>query len=128
MQIFPLKCYQVRYGHYHSTEWVCTKVHLLCQVRQESVSYQTPGWLARHIKSNHSGLAVPHCPIIPPPAVVSGVGLPNGEMKSVINVVGRTPKVMGPQNPVSSSGDGDAGRNGYLRSRRFSVWGGNIQM
>jgi hypothetical protein len=57
----------------------------------------------RDIKSNHSGLAVPHCPIIPPRAVVTGVGLPSGEMMSVINMVGQTPNMMGLQNPVSSS-------------------------
>jgi Zinc finger, C2H2 type len=87
-----------------------------CTVAGCSRSYKSPGWLARHIKSNHSGLAVPHCPIILPPAVVAGVGLPNGEMTSVINMVGRTPNVTGPQIPVSSSGDGGAGWTGSLRS------------
>jgi hypothetical protein len=44
-------------------------------------------------------------------------------MTSVINMVGRTPNVMGLLNPVSSSSDGGAGRTGSLRSRRFGVWG-----
>jgi hypothetical protein len=90
-----------------------------------SRSYKTPGWLARHIKSNYSGLAVPHCPYIPPPAVVAGVGLPNGEMTSVINMVGQTPNVTGLQNSVSSSGNGGAGRIRSLQStgRRFGVRG-----
>jgi hypothetical protein len=66
-----------------------------CTVAGCSWSYKTPGWLARHINSNHSGLAVPHCPIIPPPAVVAGVRLPNGEMASAINMIGQTPNVQG---------------------------------
>jgi hypothetical protein len=39
-------------------------------------------------------------------------------------MVGRTPYVTGPLNPVSSSGDVGAGRTGSLRSRRFGVRGG----
>jgi hypothetical protein len=83
---------------------------------------KTPVLLARHIKFNHSGLVAPHCPIIPPSAMFAGVRLPNREMTSVINMVGRTSQVLGPLNPVSSSGDGGAGRIGSLRSRPFSVW------
>jgi hypothetical protein len=94
-----------------------------CTVAGCSRSYKTPGWLARHINSKHSGLAVPHCPIIPPPAVVAGVGLPNGEMASAINMIGPTPNVKGLQIPASTSGDRGAGRTGSLRSRCFGVRG-----
>jgi hypothetical protein len=82
----------------------------------------------RDIKSNNKGLAIPHCLIILPPAAVISVGLANGEMTSVINMVSRTSNVTGLLNPVSSSGNGGTGRTGSLRSRRFGVWGGNIQM
>jgi hypothetical protein len=47
---------------------------------------------------------------------------------SAINMIGQTPNVTGLQNPVSSSGDGGAGRTRSLRSRRFGVRGGNNQM
>jgi hypothetical protein len=80
---------------------------------------QNSCWLAGHIISNYSGLEVPHCPIIPPSARVAGVGLPKGEMTSIIHMVGRTSQVAGLLNHVFSSGDGGAGQIGSLRSRRF---------
>jgi hypothetical protein len=64
------------------------------------------------IKSNHNGLVAPHCPIIPPSALVAGVGLAKGEMTSVINMVVRTSQVVGPLYSVSSYGDGGAGQYG----------------
>ena len=51
-----------------------------------SRTFKTPGWLDRHVKSNH-GLAVPNDPIVPPPAVIGvAVGVPHG----IRNLVGRT--------------------------------------
>ena len=89
-----------------------------------SGSFKTPGWLDRHIKSNH-GLAVPNEPIVPPPAVISmAVGVPHG----IRNLVGRTaPSLAGrgrAGGPVSSFGDGGVGQTGSRRSRRLLERGG----
>jgi hypothetical protein len=80
-----------------------------------SQSYKNPGWLARHIKSNH-GLAVPKDPITPPSAVITDVRLPIGEKVRAAILAGRTPNVVSPRVHVSSSGEdkGDAFRCWFL--------------
>ena len=89
-----------------------------------SRTFKTPGWLDRHVKSNH-GLAVPNDPIVPPPAVIGvAVGVPHG----IRNLVGRTaPNQAGrgrAGGPVSSPGDGGVGQIGSRRSRRLLERGG----
>jgi hypothetical protein len=61
-----------------------------CTVPGCSRSYETSGWLARHIKSSH-GLAVPNDPITPPSAVITDVGLPIGEMAGAAILAVRAP-------------------------------------
>jgi hypothetical protein len=63
-----------------------------CTVPRCSQSYQTPGWLARHIKPSH-GLAVPNYLITPPSAVIADIGLPIRETVSTVILAGGTPSV-----------------------------------
>jgi uncharacterized C2H2 Zn-finger protein len=96
-----------------------------CTVPGCSRSYKTPGWLARHIKSSH-GLAVPNDLITPPSAVIADVGLPIGETAGTVILAGRTPSVVSPNIPVSSSSEGGSGRIGVQQSRPTGGQGGCI--
>jgi hypothetical protein len=105
--------------------------------------FKTPGWLARHIKSNHSGVAVPEHPITPPAVRLTAVGpaqpLPNpgqasgarrraaaGEHRLLVVGAGGTLRVAHgdvhrgtPDDlvPVLMPGDGHGGLSGYGRRR-----------
>ena len=89
-----------------------------------SRSFKTPGWLDRHIKSNHS-LAVPIDKIVPHPAHIGVVvGVPHG----IRNLVGHAAPSLADRNragdPVSSSGDRGVGQTGSRRSLRLLESGG----
>ena len=85
-------------------------------------SFKTPGWLDRHIKSNH-GLAVPNVPNAPPPSLS---GTENDSITGMVvgnTLVGPTPR-RGRGGPVSSPGNGGVGRIGSRQSRRLRGLGG----
>ena len=85
-------------------------------------SFKTPGWLDRHVKSNH-GLAVPNVPNVLPPAL-SGTSERYTTGRAVGNsLVGPTPR-RGRGGPVSSPGNGGDGQIGSRRSRRLRGLGG----
>jgi hypothetical protein len=96
-----------------------------CTVPGCSRSYKTPGWGARHLKSSH-GLAVPNEPITPPSAMITDDGLHIGETVGAVILAGRTPSVVSPNIPVSSSGDGGSGRIVVRQSRPTGGQGGCI--
>jgi uncharacterized C2H2 Zn-finger protein len=98
---------------------------LQCTVPGCSQSYKTPGWLVRHLKSSH-GLAVPNDPMTPPSAVIADDRLPIGETAGTIILAGRTPSVVSPNIPVSSSSDGGSGWIGVRQSRPTGGQGGCI--
>jgi hypothetical protein len=66
------------------------------------------------------GLVVPNDTITPPSAVIVDVGLLIGETVSAAILAGRTPGVVSPNIPVSSSGGGESGRIGVRQSRPTS--------
>lgn len=104
---------------------------LLCPAVGCSRTYKSSGWLARHIKSCH-GLAVPNNPSATPSAVVADVGPTpfdeSGE-RALLSLAGQVSTGGAESNlqvPVSSPGDGGAGRKGTRRRRPPDRFGGNI--
>jgi hypothetical protein len=100
---------------------------LACPVAGCSKVYKAPGWLARHLKSNHSGVAVPENPNTPPTVQVAVVGPAIAGESGELLVVGTGSAVNPPPesgrgpvvgNPVPLVGDNQCGQQGYCLRRR----------